>query len=253
MYRKLFIFLALCFFVLSCEEESTEPPRENTGNVSGVISNALTSEPIEQAEVAIIGESARSTSTNASGYYIFENLPIREEDLTQIYNLQITKAGYRSKTEAVELRAERNVTKNFILNPIPPVIHVSTSALDFGTNSSSESIIISNSSQYGSFHWEATDNADWLTLSPNNGGPIAQNSQAISCTVDRVDQDPGNYNAAITITTLNKPAGDATISVTMTVRNINEPQLSFPETVNFGTELDTVQTRFTNSGTGQLT
>lgn len=252
MKKLLVIFLALSLVILSCEDKTTEPPRQNTGDVSGVVTNALTSEPIDQAQVAIIGSAARSVSTNASGYYIFEDLPIDEDDLTQVYNLQVTKAGFRDKTEAVEVHDNQNTTKNFTLDPIPPIMQVSVTSIDFGA-SSSTSFTISNSSQYGSFHWHATDDATWLTVAPTDGGPIEQNSQAITCTADRANLSPGNYNASLTITTQDQPAGVATISVSMAVSNPLQPQLSVsPLSLDFGDQDSELQLRLRNTGTGML-
>jgi serine protease len=94
--------------------------------------------------------------------------------------------------------------------PTTPILSVSTSLLDFSNYINTLQINITNAGIGTVTITEITDDAPWLTVTPTSGtAPLTVNAA-----VDRSGLADGNDTATITI---NSDAGQATVSVQMTV------------------------------------
>ena len=105
--------------------ECTTPPR---GNINGVVTNAVTGQPIKGA---IVSTSVYSRGTNAAGEY--SDLILPPGSLT----LSARAAGYSDAMSAVTIGNGENRIVNFALEPIP-IVDASAFSIDAescGTNS----------------------------------------------------------------------------------------------------------------------
>lgn len=101
------------------------------------------------------------------------------------------------------------------VNPAPPVIGLSPTALSFsgtagGSNPPVQTLSLSNTGG-GTLSWTASNNAAWLSLSPASG----TNSGMVHASVNLAGLAAGTYTAAITITATG--ATTKTVPVTLTV------------------------------------
>lgn len=79
-----------------------------------------------------------------------------------------------------------------------PSLCVSTTALNFGSSSSSQAFEVWNCGS-GSLSYTLTDSASWLSLSPTSGSSSGERD-LISATVNRSGLTAGTYQATITVT-----------------------------------------------------
>ena len=88
------------------------------------------------------------------------------------------------------------------LSPSPAITagpsSISFNAQQGGTNPASQTLSIWNSGG-GTLTWSASDNADWLILSPTNGSSTGEIDN-ITLSVDISGMSAGSYDAVITIT-----------------------------------------------------
>ena len=96
-----------------------------------------------------------------------------------------------------------------------PAMQVSTTSIDFGTESSSETLTITNTGDQGStLNWNvAAPSVNWLTVSPMSGSTTSSSSSTVTLTVDR-SAFVGVENTNITIT-----GAGSTTTVSITVDN----------------------------------
>ena len=107
--------------------------------------------------------------------------------------------------------------------PAPPVIAASSSSLSFSaeqarTNLPSLTLEIHNSGA-GTLNWSATDDADWLTLSPTSGNSTGETNN-LTVAVNIAGISPGDYSATITISAPEASNSPQTVSVNLTITPI---------------------------------
>ncbi len=93
-------------------------------SLSGIIRDSISLQPIPDAEVFITGTNNTSykTNTDNKGYYMFDKLKILHE---VTYNINVKKKGYyendnsTGRETTVGLTENKDLKRNFILNPIP--------------------------------------------------------------------------------------------------------------------------------------
>jgi hypothetical protein len=113
------------------------------------------------------------------------------------------------------------VTFTIATAPVPPAIGASPTSLSFvvtqgGGNPATQSLSISNTGG-GSLSWSASDNVDWLTLSPTTG----TDNGVVTATVATGTRPAGTYNASITLNTTG--ASPVIVPVTLTVTTSPPP------------------------------
>ena len=107
VFRLLVVVIGISFLLFL--GSGCTPPPASTGSIQGVVTDSLSSEPL--AEVSIIAENV-SFTTEASGNYILNNIPIGSREVTAVLN------GYYSQTKTVEIIENEIVELNFQLIPL---------------------------------------------------------------------------------------------------------------------------------------
>jgi hypothetical protein len=169
--------------------------------------------------------------------------------------------GYYTATIAIQEESKTPVSIPVYLRIIPstapPSISVTPTSLTFsavenGSNPSSQSISISNAGG-STLTWSITDDASWLSVSPTSGSGAATPAVAIDIT----GLSAGTYNGTITITS--NGGADQTVAVTLSVApdtgpviSVSPTTLTFNAVVNSSNPADQTFT-IANIGTGTLT
>ncbi|MCP4218326.1 MAG: hypothetical protein GY765_27060 [bacterium] len=128
------------------------------------------------------------------------------------------------------------------------------SAIVNGGNPSPQTLSISNGGS-GTLNWSITDNASWLSVSPNSG--TDSGDMAVSVTVSGLSA--GTHNGAITITDTNASNSPVTVNVTLNLSQTGQAVISIDKSALIYSGLEDgaappSQTFLVdNSGTGTLT
>ena len=102
----------------------------------------------------------------------------------------------------------------------PPAITAGPASISFSaqqgeTNPSTQTLSVWNSGG-GTLNWSASDNADWLTLSPTSGSSTGDIDN-ITLSLDIAGMDAGNYAAVITISASGATNAPQTVAVNLTI------------------------------------
>ncbi len=126
-----------------------------------------------------------------------------------------------------------------------PGLGLSPTTLDFGSSDTQKTFTISNTGA-GSLVWQGTKSQPWLSFTPTSGTVSAGQSTNVTVNVSRTDLDPGDYSDIIQIT---YNGGTGSVTVKMGI-----PKLSFtPTSLDFGTSVNQMTFKVSNSGGGTLT
>lgn len=127
--RRFYFLVALIgvlvFITFYSGEVFAQPFPFLEGKISGIVTDALTGEALENTTITIgIGASVNQTvATNSTGQYYIEGLTGSLTGIT--YNVTASKTGYTTSSQNVILKTEIDflppATQNFTLNPIPNV------------------------------------------------------------------------------------------------------------------------------------
>ncbi len=98
---------------------------KNTGEISGVIIDTITSSPIQGSLVSLQGEAPVTTPT-VNGAFLLENLPSGD------YRITGSASGY--STETVRLRLDRDVQLSGIVLRLTPLSSISGTVMDTTNN-----------------------------------------------------------------------------------------------------------------------
>lgn len=121
---------------------------------------------------------------------------------------------YKGSISVESNAGNQNVSITMIVPEGPaPVLEVSTTSLDFGSEEDQLSFNIINSGE-ATLNWDISDNQDWLFCYPTSGSTNPSGTTTINVSVDRTGLSFGSYNGAINITS---NGGNETISVLMSV------------------------------------
>ena len=93
-----------------------------------------------------------------------------------------------------------------------PILAVSPTILDFGTNQTSKTFDITNSGS-GTLTWDISKNQAWIAVNPISGQTTTE-TDLITVTIDRYGLATGSYNGTVTITSND---GTETVDISMTV------------------------------------
>ena len=104
--------------------------------------------------------------------------------------------------------------------PASPAIAASPSSFSFtaeeAANPPSQTLGIQNSGE-GTLDWSATDDADWLTLSPTSGSCSSGETDDVTVSVDVAGMTTGDYSATITISAPEATNTPQTVAVNITI------------------------------------
>jgi uncharacterized protein YjdB len=227
----LFLALALSFNVCTIEEVILY------GSISGVVRDTQSKQPLEGVSVTL-KPGGITKVTGKDGSYTFNELDAKE------YTLTYTKDKYLSASKETSVQAGVNnvVDITLDLEPIVPILEVSTQSLDFGSELTTLSLYISNKGK-GTLSWSIEHPSSWFTCSPKAGATTTERSSVV-VTVTRNQIEKGSHQKTFSITS---NGGSLDITVTMTVSGAN--MTIAPAELNFGT-LDTERNlTLTNNGT----
>lgn len=102
-------FVLLLFFTFSgCSNDDYEI----FGSIHGVVTNYSDGQPIEYATI-LISPLGQTKTTDASGYYKFENLEAKQ------YNITVQKQGYQPNRKTITAVSGEDLQVDIQLLPIP--------------------------------------------------------------------------------------------------------------------------------------
>lgn len=231
--------LCATFIVTACEPPTTAP---TTGDISGTILDASSSQPISGATITT-DPITSSKTTDSEGAFTIEGVE------PGTYTVQASKTSYHTNTTIVSIVAGETASADIQLTPQGPELAVSTTLLNFGTSSTNLTFNISNTG-VGTLTWNIISNANWVTVNPANGSTETE-TDVVTVTVNRTGMSYGNHYETITVTS---NTNSKTIDLVMTIPNPTQPQLSVsPITLDFGASETRMSLYITNTGTGMLT
>lgn len=197
----LFMFISLC--LTTCK---TESDIDLYGTIEGIVTDAVTNEPIQGALVTISPIST-SKNTGSDGRYTFSSLE------PQLFNIQVTHNGYETENKSITVEPGETRNGDIKLSPIIPILHVNVIGLDFGPNLTSLPVQITNTGK-GELEWVVTETASWITANPLQGA-VTSETDNIIVSVDRTGLTAGSFEQSINITS---NGGNASILVTLSVQ-----------------------------------
>ena len=131
-------------------------------------------------------------------------------------------------------------------NPDQPQLSGYPPSLNFETSISELSVWISNTGT-GILSWNIIDNMPWISINPQSGTTENETDEVL-ISIDRINQQPGNYAGLITI---NSDGGNQLITVDMAVSS--DPTLSIsPQTLDFSDSISSLTFNVNNVGDGDL-
>lgn len=200
----LLISASLVFFlmIISCDKESD---LDLYGSIEGIVTDAITNEPIQGALVTISPINT-SKNTGSDGRYTFSNL----EPTT--FTVQISNNGYETNTKTITVEPGETRNGDVQLNPVIPIISTSVTSLDFGSNLTSLPIEITNIGR-GELNWTISENASWISVNPLSG-VVTNETDNIIISIDRTGLSVSDYQQSISIVS---NGGNVSISITMNV------------------------------------
>jgi len=194
------VMLFTAFFFSTCK---TPVEVELYGDLTGIVSDAVTKAPISGAIVTLSPSSA-STSTGSDGKYSFTKLDPLE------YKIQVAIEGYVTNNKSLTVKAGETTTGDISLTSIIPVLNISVASFDFGNNLTSLPIAIKNTGK-GVLNWTVSEDVDWISVNPLSGSTTTGVSNVI-ISVDRSSLTLGSYSQSISIIS---NGGNATVVITI--------------------------------------
>lgn len=230
-HLSLFLMVLFCF---GCSESEVD----TFGGIAGTVADEITGEPLAGVKVSLT-PGGTSQVTGTEGNFLFDNIDPQE------YTLTFTKDDYVSQTQKVSVKAGMASNVQISMEPIAPVLNVTPKELDFGKETATLAIDITNAGK-GTLQWNIDEDIAWLSCSPISGTTNKESSPVV-VTVSRAEMDRGDYNGMIVITS---NGGSQKIPVSMSVESVN---LEIdPEELNFGSLTNFIQMTLKNTGSGTL-
>jgi uncharacterized protein (TIGR02145 family) len=195
------------------------------GEISGTVTDAVTNQPLQAATVKLIATND-TQSTGSNGKYIFKSLAPGN------YDIEALKQGYSKISKTAAVTSANTTDISFALDAIP-VIHFSTTILDFGLYLTSLSFTISRTGS-GEVAYIFTPSKDWITVNPKSG-EMNNETDTIKVTIHRGSLTKPLINEWIVMkaTYLTYDYWD-TINVDIKVHN----EINFNPDLSYGTVTD---------------
>lgn len=235
MMKKIIL---LCLTIILCCIACSKPEISTLGSISGIVVDALSKDAISGVKVTLT-PGGSSQLTGKDGTFSFEELESQE------YTLSFTKDNYESENQKVMVRANISSNVQISLSPIQPILAVNTNVLNFGNETSTLAIDITNAGK-GVLKWNISENIDWISCSPDKGETEEEKSTLV-VTADRSKLEQGIFSESFVVAS---NGGSATIVVSISVNNI---KLSVePSELDFETLSNSKQLLLTNTAAGSL-
>ena len=205
-------FISICSSLLLAACSQTEIENKTTGNLSGIVSDMTTGEPVSVVNLSL-EPGGNSTVTGSDGSFSFKNLT------AGTYTIHYTKDGYKEGSKDIFIERGRESQANLLIERIPAVIAADCDLLDFGETPSINTLSfnIVNSS-YETLSWKAEYNCPWIVeISPSEGQLAFGKTATIVVTIDRSLLTDGENETVIVIRSSNG-AGNAEVKI-KAVRN----------------------------------
>jgi hypothetical protein len=127
-----------------------------------------------------------------------------------------------------------NITGEYDVTVIGPTINFIPESIDFygavnGTNPQNQTLELWSSTQR-MLNWSLSDDADWLSKSPESGNCTYDEHSSVALSVNSSGMPAGNYSANLTINAPEANNFNQTINVTLRMRetSILEGRVTFP-------------------------
>ena len=189
-WRIIIVFVSVLFVISLC---CCAPPEIILhGDISGYVTDAETSQPLQSVSIELNQSSiiTDSTSTGSDGLYLLKNLT------PGFYEIQASKLAYGIISNNVDVRSANTAEINFSLTATP-YIEISDIYLDFGADLSLKSFTISNTGS-GKLSYTLTASQEWITVSPRIGDATTE-TDTIKVTIDRAGLFDNKHEAEISI------------------------------------------------------
>jgi hypothetical protein len=209
MFRQVWIFLIVSIFLFSC---SSDDPVAITGNISGIVTESSSSEPISGANVSLTGEVNQSTSTGNNGSYGFSDITAGS------YQIKVSKLGYLSQTKSITLQAEKTSTSNFSLQKNLP--SANPNQLELSTEEYYKSIELENT-RSDVINFTTQTSKEWIKVNPSTGSINQGNKLIITITAELENLPYNTYNENLLIN-----VGEASLSIPVKVVHTEPPYIT---------------------------
>lgn len=184
MRNKLISYLFLggllwvfCGLLHSCAKDEVE----TTGTIYGIVNDSDNGEPVQDAHVAL-SPYGKTANTGSDGSYEFPNLEPGQ------YTIQISKTGYKTNTKRIMVVAGEKASGDMVLKGGTSAVKLSTTSLNFGSQSTSKTFTIQNIGTSGkSVSWSVykASPADWLSVTPASGSTACGKENTVVVNIDR--------------------------------------------------------------------
>lgn len=204
--KKILYALLFCMVFYGCSTDENE--ELNKGGIAGSVSDQTTGEPVATVNVTLT-PGGRSTVTGSDGSFSFTELEPQE------YTVNISKEGYTPNTSKITVDAGQPTAAHLLIERIPAKITTDRSVLDYGENSSLNTLSfnIVNTS-YEDLDWEITHACAWIKeVKPASGMLKYGKTGTIVVIIDRDLLTSGINEAYVVVTTKN---GGGSVEVKLT-------------------------------------
>ena len=207
--KSLYFILSVILLVSSC----SEPIVDTFGNISGIVRDSRTNEPVEGVKITLTPTGA-SQVTDLEGSFLFDNLEPQE------FTLMFTKTGFETTSQKVSVKPGLSTSVQVVLSPARQALIVTPEELDFGKVQNSIRITLENPAS-GSLNWSVESSNSWLTVSQKSG--TVSSKSYVNAIVSRAGLAAGSYDGSLTFTA---GSSQTVIPVNMSVAVNEKPSVT---------------------------
>ena len=214
----LLIFIST--FLYSCKTKEVL-----LGEITGRVTDAETSQPLQETKV-VLNHFLDSTTTTSDGKYLFQNLNPAN------YDIQASKAAYEKKTGSASVTSGNRTELNFALNSIPKPA-VSQRYLDFGIDSTSKHFTISSTGN-AAFNYSVIADQSWIDVQPASG-VLTNGSVTLTVTISKSGLSGDIHHGDIQIISI---IGQETLrdTVSVLVNGVMDADHNYYSVIKIGTQ-----------------
>ena len=206
--KRIIILFSLFALCLSCA--SDVDIKETTGNLSGIVADKTTGEPVPVVSLTL-EPGGKSTVTGSDGSFSFKDLEAGE------YLVTISKKNYKENSVAVNVIAGRDVETHLLIERIPAFVTSDRTELDFGDNETLTTLsfnIINQSYEDLSWHieYDKSESCFISSIVPENGRTKYGKTATVVVKIDRDKLVAGENISSIVVVSDNGD-GSSEISI----------------------------------------